>query len=139
MLARKNHPRVGAAITLPQFLSEAHVVVNREARSYEIVERFLKKKGYQRRITLVTPHCLSVPFIIADSDLITILPISLIEAFARFSDLKTVALPFSAPVYTVHQYWHERFSNDVENLWLRRKIAEMFKTINPPPRTGKPA
>jgi DNA-binding transcriptional LysR family regulator len=124
-LARRDHPRVGDAITLPQFLSESHVVV-KQSRSYEVVERFLEEHGMDRRVALVTPHCLSVPFIIAESDLITILPVSLARAFGKFTDLKTVDLPFASPVYSIKQYWHERFHDDAENKWLRSRIAQLF-------------
>jgi DNA-binding transcriptional LysR family regulator len=125
-VVRKGHPRVDSEITLQQFLSESHVVVRPEGRSYEVVERFLEKSGFTRRIVLVTPHFTSVPFIIAASDLITILPISLAEAFAKFAELKTVSLPFSVPTYNIKQHWHERFHNDEENMWLRKKIAHIF-------------
>ena len=130
-LVRRDHPRVGDAITLPQFLSESHVVV-KQGRSYEVVERFLEEQGFDRRVLLVTPHCLSVPFIIAESDLITILPVSLARAFGQFATLKTVGLPFSPPVYNIKQYWHERFHDDAENKWLRTRIAQMFSSSGVP-------
>lgn len=125
-LVRKKHPRIDSKITLKQFLAESHVVVRPEGRSYEVVERFLEKRGLSRRIVLVTPHFTSVPFIIAASDLITILPISLAHAFTRFSELKTISLPFDMPVYSIKQHWHERFHNDEESMWLRKKIADTF-------------
>jgi DNA-binding transcriptional LysR family regulator len=125
-LVRKSHPRIRSEMSLEQFVSESHVVVRPEGRSYEVVERFLEQSGFKRRIVLVTPHFTSVPFIIAASDLISILPVSLAQAFTGFAELKTVALPFEVPTYTIKQHWHERFHKDEENIWLRNKIAETF-------------
>ncbi|MBK4737393.1 LysR family transcriptional regulator [Noviherbaspirillum pedocola] len=125
-VVRKSHPRIGSTITLQQFLKESHVVVTPEGRSQEIVERMLEKKGYLRRVALTTPHFASVPFIIAASDLIGIVPIGLANAFSNFAELKTVDLPFSLPDFDVRQHWHERFHKDEENKWLRKKIASEF-------------
>jgi DNA-binding transcriptional LysR family regulator len=125
-VVRKSHPRIGSEITLQQFLQESHAVVTPEGRSHEIVERILEKRGLSRRIVLVTPHFTSVPFIIAASDLISIVPIGLAQAFSEFSGVKTVSLPFPVPTFDVKQHWHERFHNDEENKWLRKKIAQLF-------------
>jgi DNA-binding transcriptional LysR family regulator len=125
-VVRRLHPRIGSEMTLQQFLAESHAVVTPEGRSHEIVERILEKRGFKRRIALVTPHFTSVPFIIAASDLISIVPIGLAEAFSEFSSLKTVALPFHVPTFDIKQHWHERFHNDEENRWLRQKIAQLF-------------
>jgi DNA-binding transcriptional LysR family regulator len=125
-MVRTGHPRVGTAITLKQYVSESHVVVRHGGRSYEVIERFLEKSGIVRRVVLETPHSTSVPFIIASSDLIAVLPISMAEAFADFPGLKTVSLPFSLPTVHIKQHWHERFQNDEENMWLRQRIAQAF-------------
>lgn len=125
-MVRTGHPRVGAAITLKQYVSESHVVVRHGGRSYEVIERFLEKNGIVRRVVLETPHVTSVPFIIASSDLIAVLPISMAEAFVHFPGLKTVSLPFSLPTVHIKQHWHERFQNDEENMWLRQRIARAF-------------
>jgi DNA-binding transcriptional LysR family regulator len=125
-VVRKSHPRIGSSITLQQFIQESHAVVTPEGRSHEIVERMLEKKGYNRRILLTTPHFTSVPFIIAASDLIGIVPVGIAEAFMKFADLRTVELPFAMPSFDVKQHWHERFHADDENAWLRKKIAMEF-------------
>jgi DNA-binding transcriptional LysR family regulator len=125
-LARTGHPRIGADMTLEQYVAESHVVVRQGGRTYEVIERFLEQKGIARRVVLETPHSTSVPFIIASSDLITVLPISMAEAFAGFPGLKTVALPFALPTVNIKQHWHERFQHDEENMWLRQRIAQAF-------------
>ena len=55
---------------MPQFLSLEHAVVYGAGRTYEIFERFLKSKKVHRRVVLRTPHFMSIPFIISQSDLI---------------------------------------------------------------------
>jgi DNA-binding transcriptional LysR family regulator len=125
-IARTDHPRIGTEMTLEQYVSESHVVVRHGGRNHEVIERFLEKSGIVRRVVLETPHSTSVPFIIASSDLITVLPVSMADAFAAFPGLKTVSLPVELPTVNIKQHWHERVQNDQENMWLRQRIARSF-------------
>ncbi|HEX2544778.1 MAG TPA: LysR family transcriptional regulator [Ramlibacter sp.] len=125
-VARTDHPRIGSELTLKQYVAESHVVVRHGGRTYEVIERFLEKKGIVRRVVLETPHSTSVPFIIASSDLIAVLPVGMAQAFTEFPGLKIVSLPFALPTANIKQHWHERFQHDQENMWLRQRIAQTF-------------
>src|SRR5216110_1353128 len=73
-LLRANHPITASTLSMSQFLSVEHAVVYGAGRTYEIFERYLKSKKIHRRVVLRTPHFMSIPFVISQSDLIVTVP-----------------------------------------------------------------
>lgn len=126
-IVRVDHPTIGRRMTLQQFLNASHAVVEAEGRNHEIFERLLERRGLTRRIVLSIPHFLSIPMVIADSDLVVTIPHVLADVFARSTRIRLVQPPIKVGNYDVRQYWHERFHKDPANRWLRTAIAERFK------------
>ncbi len=126
-MVRADHPTIGRKMTLQQFLDSSHAVIEAEGRTYEIFEQALERRGLKRRVVLSIPHFLSIPMVIADSDLIVTVPYVLAEVFARLTNVKLLAPPIKVGNYDVRQYWHERFHKDAANRWLRTALAERFR------------
>src|SRR5947207_15253708 len=126
-LLRAGHPLRDTRLTLEAFLSMEHAVVRAEGRSQEIFERFLERKRIHRKIVLLTPHFLSLPMIIARSDLVTTVPHALGVYFSRLSaELCLVRLPFDIAGFDLKQHWHRKYHGDSRNRWLRRQVAQLF-------------
>src|SRR5438105_3521589 len=90
---RAGHPLRAKRLTLDVFLAMEHAVVRAEGRSQEIFERFLERKKIRRRIALLTPHFLSLPMIIARSDLVATVPHAIGLYFSRLSPALAIARP----------------------------------------------
>jgi DNA-binding transcriptional LysR family regulator len=126
-LMRAGHPRRAKRLSLEDFLAKEHAVVHAEGRSQEIFERFLERKRIRRKVVLHTPHFLSIPIIIARSDLVATVPHALAIYFTRMSrDLAFAMPPFDIAGFDVKQHWHRRFHNDPRNRWLREQVAQLF-------------
>jgi DNA-binding transcriptional LysR family regulator len=126
-LLRAGHPRRAPRFSLRDFLALEHAVVRAEGRSQELFERFLQRRRIQRNVVLLTPHFLSIPIVIARSDLVATVPHAVALYFARLSrDLALAMPPFDVPGFDVKQHWHRRFHNDPRNRWLRAQVAELF-------------
>ncbi|WP_027800362.1 LysR family transcriptional regulator [Paraburkholderia dilworthii] len=125
-LVRADHPVVSEGLTKKQFQSLPHAVVQAEGRSQEIVEQFLKAKGVQRREMLHSPHFLSIPMVIASTDLVVTVPAAVAEVFARFADVRALEPPYSMPSFDLKQHWHRSQQNDPGNRWLRAQVLELF-------------
>jgi DNA-binding transcriptional LysR family regulator len=126
-LMRAGHPRRAKRISLEDFLAMEHAVVHAEGRSQEIFERFLERKRIRRKVVLHTPHFLSIPIIIARSDLVATVPHALAIYFARMSrDLALALPPFDIAGFDVKQHWHRKFHNDPRSRWLREQVASLF-------------
>ena len=125
-LLRAGHPYKGSRLTLKQFLELGHAVVRAEGRSQEVFERFLQKQGIRRRVVLNTPHFMSLPTIIAKSDLVTTVPLAVGTAFAQGAQIRLVKPPFAIPRFDLRQHWHRRFHNDPQSKWLRALVYSLF-------------
>jgi DNA-binding transcriptional LysR family regulator len=130
-LLRSGHPRCAKELSLDDFLAMEHVVVRAEGRSQEIFERFLEHKKVHRRIALLTPHFLSVPMIVARSDLVATVPHAIAVYFSRFSaELAIARPPFDIAGFDLKQHWHRKFHHDSRGKWLREQVAQLFNDDN---------
>lgn len=125
-LLRANHRIRGNRLTLQQFLELGHAVIKAEGRSQEVFERFLEAKNIHRRIVLSTPHFMSIPFIIATSDLVVTVPMAVGTSFAKFANIKLMKPPFDIPSFDLRQHWHRKYLQDPRNIWLRSLVADLF-------------
>jgi DNA-binding transcriptional LysR family regulator len=125
-IVRANHPDIGEQVTLKKFLEASHAVVRPEGRTHDLFERLLQQRGYVRRIRLEIPHFLSLPAIIAESDLVATVPRDIGMAFAKLAKLRLVEPPLKVPMFDVKQYWHHRAHKDPVNVWLRGQVRDLF-------------
>lgn len=130
-LLRKDHPTLGEELTMQQFMACEQICVTAPARSDELIRRALGKQAAQRRIALSLPYYLVVPMILAECDMIAVMPQTICEPFIRKWRLKMLPLPFRVPPMNMGQMWHERLHHDAGHRWLRGKISEMFAQRNP--------
>jgi hypothetical protein len=76
---------------------------------------------------LHTPHFLSIPIVIARSDLVATVPHALAIQFTRMPrDLALAIPPFDIAGFDVKQHWHRKYHNDARNRWLREQVASLF-------------
>ena len=130
-LLRAGHPRRARQLSLADFLAMEHAVVRTEGRSQEIFERFLDRKKIRRKIVLYTPHFLSLPMVIARSDLVTTVPHAIGVYFSRLSsDLALARPPFDIAGFDLKQHWHRKYHSDSRNQWLRKQVALLFNDDN---------
>jgi DNA-binding transcriptional LysR family regulator len=128
-LLRADHPIRSERLTLKQFLALEHAVVHAEGRSQEIFERYLAARRIVRKVALETPHFMSLPMIIARSDLVATVPHAIGMYWSRTpTGIRTLLPPFEIPPIELRQHWHRRFQNDARNRWLRRIVRELFST-----------
>jgi|ERR1700730_16041914 DNA-binding transcriptional LysR family regulator len=125
-LVRAGHPSVRGTLTSKQFRDLPHAVVQTEGRSQEIVEQYLKQQGIHRRKLLRSPHFLSIPMVIASTDLVVTVPQPIGEVFARIVELQVLRPPYPIPSFDIKQYWHRCQHADPGNRWLRNMVADLL-------------
>jgi DNA-binding transcriptional LysR family regulator len=126
-LVRKDHPRVRSKLTLPQFLAEAYIEVTTPGTGHhQLVERALKKQRIVRKVALQVPSYLGVGLIVANTDLLVIVPQRLADIVARENNVRVVPLMVELLSYQVKQHWHERYAGDAANMWLRSVVSRLF-------------
>jgi len=82
---------------------------------------------------LRSPHYMSVPLLVAGSDLISTVPKAVGAIFARMAPLRLIDPPFATPLINIQHYWHLRVQDDPGVVWLRSVLARLFLGRDPTP------
>jgi DNA-binding transcriptional LysR family regulator len=125
-LVAQQHPRIGDKLTRKAFSAESHILVSTSGTGHAIVDKVLAKAGIQRHVALHLPSFLGVARIVAQTELLVIVPRVLGETLALQEPVRLLPPPVALPAYAVKQHWHERFNADAGNAWLRRCVAELM-------------
>jgi len=130
-LLREEHPIQGNRLTMTEYMALEHAVVQSEGRSQEILEAFLQSRNMTRRVALVTPHFLSLPRLIAKSNMTVAVPHAVGMAYGNSANkLRVIGLPFESPRIELKQHWHRRLHNDARNIWLRKLVSQLFNAAS---------
>jgi DNA-binding transcriptional LysR family regulator len=126
-LLRADHPITAPTLSLAQFLNADHAVVAGAGRTQEMFERYLRSKKLHRRVVLETPHFMSIPFVISESDLIVTVPHA-VGLFAKgvHMNMRIAQPPMRTPRIDLKIHWHRNFQRDPKNLWLRNVVSSLF-------------
>jgi DNA-binding transcriptional LysR family regulator len=71
------------------------------------------------------PHSLAVPDLLAGSDMLSIVPAPLAQAFVARRELLAKALPYATQQATMRAVWHRRHEHDPAHVWLREQLARL--------------
>ena len=138
-LAAADHPRVRGKLTQRAFSEEGHIVVSTAGTGHSIVDKTLAHDGIERRVMLRLSSFLGVARMVAQTDLLVIVPSRLGAALASQEPVQVLTPATPLPTFQVKQHWHERFHADAGNVWLRRTLAELFVASAASPRRAKVA
>ena len=138
-LVRARHPDIHENLSIDQFLKAEHAVVSHEGRSQELFETAMRRARLQRNVRLRSPHFMSLPHIIAGSDLISIVPRAVGIAGTRLGLLRMLKPPIAIPKIQLKQFWHRRAHTDRSNVWIRRQVYALFRNNDPTADRSLPA
>lgn len=125
-VVRADHPRIKSTLTLAQFTNEIHLAVTTSGTGHDVVERTLEAKRIDRRIAMRVDGFLGISSIIVATDCIVVVPQQLAHFLTREGRIRMLTLPFEMQSYFVMQHWHERYTHDVANRWLRGLFSDLF-------------
>ena len=124
-IARKDHPQVGAALSWQAFSLVRKVHTGAIPVTTAWLEAQLRKASFAPSVTMSIQHIAAIPFIVAASDMVAIVPRELYELLSPIVALKTVRLPEAIPAITIRQYWHPRIASDPSVKFLRELVFEV--------------
>ncbi|UUX70388.1 LysR family transcriptional regulator [Pseudomonas putida] len=129
-IVRRNHPSIGDTLSLEQFLAADHLVVNQEGRSQKIFEQRLRELKLQRRVHLEVPHFMSVPQLIASTNMVATVPLSLGVWFAS-EQIKMLTPPIEVEKFELKLHWHRQMEDDPAVSWFRNAVFEELCNLDP--------
>jgi DNA-binding transcriptional LysR family regulator len=118
-IAAKDHPRVGRSVSFAQFCREGQVQSPGVPLTNRWIAEQLRRTGKEMAPPMQTQSVAAIPFIVAASDLLALIPHEVYEMFRPIAAVKTVALPLAIPPVVVHEYWHPRMAGDPGNRFFR--------------------
>ena len=126
-IARKHHPEVGESLSWQAFSAARKVHTGAIPVTTAWLETQLRKASFAPSVTMSIQHIAAIPFIVAASDMVAIVPRELYELFSHLVELKTVRLPKAIPAITIRQYWHPRIASDPSVKFLRELVYEVAR------------
>jgi DNA-binding transcriptional LysR family regulator len=130
-LARKGHPEVGRKLTLERLCAIPHVraMVHKDSDSGKLIDQALEAHGMRIKIALLVQDSLIVPYVVANSNLIAVLPARLAQGIARQLPIRIWPVPIKLPEQSIALYWHERTHKDAAHEWMRTQISDVCRGI----------
>jgi DNA-binding transcriptional LysR family regulator len=126
-LMRAGHPLWKSRLTVSAFVAAEHIVIRRQGRSQDLLERLVERRRIRRKVAMYTSNVLSVPFIVMDTQLVATLPYAVVTRFTSITSQVVAALPPFDLTYDLKLHWHRRFDSEPRSMWLRDQLAAVFK------------
>lgn len=118
---RKDHPlSMKREVTAKRYTAFGHVVASRHGRANGPVDDALAALGLERTIVAVVPSFPAALAVARTSDLIALVPASLVRGEAASASIYAFELPVKTEQITVSQMWHPRLDVDPVHRWLRQ-------------------
>lgn len=136
-VVRANHPRMGRAPTVDDYLALGHIVVPRA----DAVEHMLEAKGIARREAIRLDSVVVAAHLAAETDYVFTTALAFGSAMARrVRNLAVYPLAW-APDVPIYLWWHARSSGDAGAEWARAFAVRVTSvagsatghTTSPPP------
>ena len=134
---RRMHPTVICAdnsksdMSLDEFCSRPHVLVSYSGDMHGFVDESLLQLDRVRTVVLAIPQFNSLPSLLLDTELISIVPDYVAEAMSARTGLKAMALPFDHPGMDLSMAWHGTHDNDPAEQWLRSRFFQLLREEEP--------
>lgn len=130
VVARKGHPALKNGITAEvyQQLPQVAVVFNRRDDSSPVANR-LREKRARRNVQMVVSSMPTVSAVVQSSDLIASASRGIATMLARQFEIEIHPMPIAVPPLPITMVWHEHFDTDPGHIWLRERVASIFRGI----------
>ena len=126
---RSDHPKIGNALSLQQFLACQHAMYDTRGSLHNSVEVALARLNLTRDVALRVPRFTALPFLVMQSDLIATVPEDLGAMFSKLIGIKTFRPPMALGNFQIKQYWHDRLHSEPAYKWLRRVVHSSSQTL----------
>ena len=124
---RTGHPKFKKGMSLDAFLEADHAIAESTGMAHSKIDQVLARQRIRRRDAVRVPGFHVLPPIIANSDLVAIIPSRLAAAFEGSLSIKALPIPVKFPTLDIQIYWHERYHNDPPNQWFRKIFIKLFR------------
>jgi DNA-binding transcriptional LysR family regulator len=138
VVARRDHPAIGASLDLETYVRLDHVLVSFAGKLTGVADQALAFRGLQRRVRVSVPMYLAAFAMVSRSDLIATVPMRLASRLAVEFRLKVLAPPLAIEGFPVSLVWYNSARVDPGLDWLVARIREIASEMSSNPPVAPP-
>ena len=133
VICSADHPALNEQISLEQYKSFPQVSLvarhlpgaSKPHAENTPVQLILGKDAPPRNIQIRVSNFFAIPEIVANTDLIAIVPSQLAKPYVEQGTLKMLEVPFESPVVEYRLFWHKSRSGDASHQWILTVFSEL--------------
>ena len=122
---RRGHELASGRLSVKRYAAARHLLVSFSGRPYGFIDEALAGLGFERRIALTVNQFFTAGQVVAQSDLVTVLPRHFVPVTGIAEQLVWRELPFASPAVHIDAVWHRRTDAAGAHQWLRRRIERL--------------
>ncbi len=122
---RTGHALARSAFTLDEFCDARHLLVSFSGRPYGFIDESLTLLKRERRVVLTVNQFFTAGRVVANSNLLTVLPRHFLASTGIAEQLVCRELPFEVPAVHVEALWHRRMELQSDHQWLRGALGRV--------------
>ena len=119
---RRDHPLATGPFTLNKFCAARHMLVSFSGRPYGFIDESLASLGRKRHVVLTVNQFFTAGRVVANSNLLTVLPRHFVRVTGIAEQLVLRPLPFDVAPVHVDAVWHRRSQQRSAHMWLRQAV-----------------
>lgn len=124
------HPHSDERFTLEEFLALPHLSFRLAGPDHgSVAENYLAQVGCERRIVASTESFATAPFLLRDTQLVSLVPRRLGERLRQAADIRLIAPPFDVPPLREKLIWSPRYTASAAHGWLRARFADVAAAL----------
>lgn len=123
-IAWTKNRRVGAKMSLEQYLALGHVLVQLDEAGPNYDERILRELRHHRHVEVVTTSFESVPQFVVGTERIATVATRLARKYAKTLPIKALPVPVDIPPMFEVLQWHRAHDQDPAHAWLRAHLKD---------------
>ena len=120
---RKGHPLAKGSLTLDRFCAARHMLVSFSGRPFGFIDESLASMGRKRQVVLTVNQFFTAGRVVANSNLLTVLPRHFVSVTGIADQLVLRPLPFDVAPVHVDAVWHQRSEQEDAQRWLRQAVS----------------
>jgi DNA-binding transcriptional LysR family regulator len=121
---RSGHPLARGPLTIDKFCAARHMLVSFSGRPYGFIDESLASLGKKRQVVLTVNQFFTAGRVVANSNLLTVLPQHFVSVTGIADQLVLRPLPFDVAPVHVDAVWHSRMEAQSAHRWLRSAVLQ---------------
>ena len=120
---RAGHTLASGPLTLNRFCAARHMLVSFSGRPFGFIDESLAALGRKRQVVLTVNQFFTAGRVVANSNLLTVLPRHFVRVTGIAEQLVLRPLPFDVSPVHVDALWHRRSQQRSAHVWLRQSVV----------------